>query len=180
MGLHLNLTGWVSTERNWHQDDYLNPPYVNSWYSAVWVALDDIHPDCGPFEYVPGSHKWPLLRSNKVRLFLTPEERSDANWPFLAERVVNDICEREIARRGGATKKFIAKKGDVLIWHGRLLHRGSYPAVPGMLRKTLISHYSGLSHRIDMKAFNRTPDGSVYFQFDIPLDFDPYARDVRQ
>ena len=40
MGVHLNLTNWVSTERNWHQDDYLNPPTVNSWYAAVWVALD--------------------------------------------------------------------------------------------------------------------------------------------
>lgn len=35
MGLHLNLTGWVSTTRDWHQDDYLNPPFVNSWYTAV-------------------------------------------------------------------------------------------------------------------------------------------------
>ncbi|GFE68442.1 phytanoyl-CoA dioxygenase family protein [Chroococcus sp. FPU101] len=57
MGLHLNLTGWVSTTRDWHQDDYLNPPFVNSWYAAVWMALDDIHPDSGPFEYVPGSHR---------------------------------------------------------------------------------------------------------------------------
>ena len=31
MGMHLNLTGWVSTERNWHQDDYLNPSYLNGW-----------------------------------------------------------------------------------------------------------------------------------------------------
>ena len=50
MMLHLDRPGWVSTERNWHQDDYLNPPFVNSWYAAVWIALDHIHPDSGPFE----------------------------------------------------------------------------------------------------------------------------------
>ena len=54
--MHLNLTGWVSTERNWHQDDYLNP-FINSWYGRL-VALDKISADAGPFEYVPGSHKW--------------------------------------------------------------------------------------------------------------------------
>src|SRR5215207_922902 len=31
-GLHLNLTGWVSTYRNWHQDGYLNPGYVGDAY----------------------------------------------------------------------------------------------------------------------------------------------------
>ena len=31
MILHLNFTGWVSSERNWHQDDYLNPPVINGW-----------------------------------------------------------------------------------------------------------------------------------------------------
>ena len=45
MGMHLNLTGWVSTDRDWHQDDYLNPPFINSWYTAVWFALDKISAD---------------------------------------------------------------------------------------------------------------------------------------
>ena len=54
MGIHLNLTGWKSTERNWHQDGYLNPDSNKDHYLAVWVALDDVHEDAGPFEYVPG------------------------------------------------------------------------------------------------------------------------------
>jgi len=176
MGLHLNLTGWVSTERNWHQDDYLNPPYINSWYAAVWIALDDIHEDSGPFEFVPGSHRWPLMRSHKVRMFLTPEERDHDNWPGLAERFVNDVAEEEIVKRGLKTKKFLAKKGDLLIWHGRLMHRGSYPNIPGMERKTLISHYSGISHRVDMPIVDRTSEGSAYFHLERPIDFDPYAE----
>ncbi len=174
MGLHLNLTGWVSTDRNWHQDDYLNPAYINSWYAAAWVALDDIHPDCGPFEFVPGSHKWPLMKGHKVRMYLTPEERNDVGWPAAAERFVNQLADEEIALRGAEPKKFIARKGDLLIWHGRLMHRGSYANRPGMERRTLISHYSGLSHRVDMPVVGRTSDGSAYFHFDLPLDWDPY------
>ena len=174
MGLHLNLTGWVSTDRNWHQDDYLNPPYVNSWYAAVWIALDDIHPDSGPFEYVPGSHRWPLLKSHRVRMLLDETER-EGPWPTLAERFVNDAAEREIVRRDAPRRTFLAKKGDVLIWHGRLMHRGSYANVPGMERKALISHYSGVHHRPDMPAVAHSADGSAYFVHNIPLDFDPYG-----
>jgi len=174
MGLHLNLTGWVSTERNWHQDDYLNPPYINSWYAASWIALDDISADSGPFEFVPGSHKWPLLKSHKVRMFLTPEERNHTNWSKISERYVNAIADEEISRRGMAPKQFLAKKGDLLIWHGRLMHRGSVARVQDMPRKTLIGHYSGLSHRIDMPIVQRTPEGSAYFHIDMPLGFNPY------
>ena len=34
-GLHLCLTGWVTTARNWHQDSYLNPPHVGDSYVAA-------------------------------------------------------------------------------------------------------------------------------------------------
>ena len=48
-----------------------------------------------------------------------------------------------------AITKFIAKKGDVLFWHARLMHRGSLPKNPGIDRKTAIVHYSGVNHRPD-------------------------------
>lgn len=149
MGLHLNLTDWVSTERNWHQDDYLNPPTVNSHYAAVWMALDDIHPDSGPFEFVPGSHRWPLLRREKVLARMRREDR-DENWPRRSQDFVSAAMEAERQRRGLQCKQFIAKRGDVLVWHGRLMHRGTAPATPGMERRALIAHYSGLRHRSDM------------------------------
>jgi hypothetical protein len=174
MMLHLTLTGWVSTERDWHQDDYLNPPHVNSWYAAVWMALDDIDPASGPFEYVPGSHRWPLLRGEKVRGFLTEEEISGrehgiSHWPKLSERFVTPAVETEIKRRGIPLRTFIARKGDLLIWHGRLMHRGSMPAWPGLERRALIAHYSGINHRSDMPARERDENGQAYAVFDIPL-----------
>jgi len=169
MGLHLNLTGWVTTGRHWHQDDYLNPPYVNSWYAAVWMALDDISPDCGPFEYVPGSNWWPLTRSHKVKLWMDPADREKVNWPNISEGMVSDIWDQEIAKRGAATKRFVAKRGDLLIWHGRLLHRGSEAKVPGMIRKSLIGHYSGLNHRPDLPNIEMH-NGRPYFHLPLPLD----------
>jgi hypothetical protein len=176
MLMHLNLTGWVSTERNWHQDDYLNPPWVNSWYAAVWFALGEIDPDCGPFEYVPGSHTWPLMRRDKVRGCMSEAAANEVDpvsknlvWPKTSETFVVPAVEAEIAARGVAPRSFLAQKGDVLVWHGRLLHRGSVPRVPNKLRPALIVHYSGVGHRPDMQ--NRVPDenGQLYFAAGTPL-----------
>lgn len=150
MGMHLNLTGYVSTRRQWHQDDYLNPEHVRSHYLAIWVALDDIHPDAGPFEFIRGSHRWPLMRREKVMPHLTPAERSSPHWPKTAERFVTPAIVQEISDRGSTVEQFVAKKGDVLIWHGSLMHQGSDPKNPDLFRKAFISHYTALSHRPDM------------------------------
>jgi hypothetical protein len=154
MGLHLNLTGWVSTERAWHQDDYLNPDFVNSHYAAVWIALRDISPDCGPFEFVPGSHKWPLTRRDKV-LADCPVKTTAADpaWPSKTQGWVSEIIAREIKNQDAKVERFLAKEGDVLIWHGRLAHRGSLPRVPGTPRHSMIAHYSAIEKRPDMKVW---------------------------
>lgn len=167
MMLSLALTGWVSTERTWHQDDYLNPSDVVGWYAAVWMALDEIHPDSGPFEYVPGSHRWPTLRQERVLKFLTEEEHNRRilngidNWPKLAERFVTPAVDSQIRASGLPIQSFLGRKGDVLIWHARLMHRGSTPRVSGMLRRSLITHYTSVNRRLDL---HRTQDenGSMY------------------
>jgi hypothetical protein len=176
MMLHLNLTGWVSTERDWHQDDYLNPGTVNSWYAAVWIALGDIHPDSGPFEYIPGSHRWPLLRGEKVRACMTGAERAasvgstgfDA-WPTITEKYLVPAIEAEIHARGIAPRQFLGRKGDVLIWHGRLMHRGTRPNGSDLERRALIAHYSGVTHRPDMPRRRTEKNGGVYAVFDHEL-----------
>lgn len=169
--LHLALTGWVSTERDWHQDDYLNPAFVNCHYAAVWMALDDIHPDSGPFEFIAGSHKWPLMRGELVRRYMSEEELLDIDaWPSISQTFVASIVEREIARRNAPATKFYAEKGDVLIWHGRLMHRGSAPDTPGMLRKALICHYSGVHHRPDMPHREQNENRQWFARFDHPLE----------
>lgn len=180
--LHLNLTGWVSSERNWHQDDYLNAPNVKGAYLAAWAALDDINPDSGPFEYVPGSHRWPTMSADKIRSLLHPyyanqwgsPGRDDGHWAEHSESLCARAAEDYIERRGVKPVQFLANRGDVLLWHACLLHRGSKPKVPGMLRKTLISHYSGERSRTDFPLEGRRShsSGGFYQHHDGPLNFD--------
>ncbi len=161
MAVNLALTGWQSTTRTWHQDDYLNPPYINGWYVAVWMALADIDPDCGVFEFVPGSHRWPLMRGEKIRAMLPPDKQ-DGMWPRHGEEMVTPLFDAKIAAERLPIKKFLAKKGDVLIWHARLAHRGSLPKVPGMLRPALIAHYSSITRRVEMPILRRHRTGGFY------------------
>jgi hypothetical protein len=175
MLLHLNLTGWLSTERNWHQDDYLNPPHVNGWYAAAWIALGEIRDDAGPFEYIPGSHHWPLLRQARVKQFMSPEQLASRNaagqetWPRDSEFFVVPAVEAEITARGPEIRRFTAAAGDVLIWHGRLMHRGTKATGPNAWRPALIAHYSGLNHRPDMPRRATDANGQAYALFDYPL-----------
>jgi ectoine hydroxylase-related dioxygenase (phytanoyl-CoA dioxygenase family) len=162
MAVHLNLSGWVSTERNWHQDCYLSPPSVGERYAAVWMALEDIHPDAGPFEFVPGSHLWGEITRERAWAHLTPAERADPMWPKASERFMTEAAEAEIARRGAKVERFLGRRGDVLIWHSRLLHRGSAPKVPGMQRKALIAHYSYVG-RPDFPPAVQHGDGGWFF-----------------
>jgi hypothetical protein len=174
MMLHLALTGWISTERNWHQDDYLNPPHVNSWYAAVWIPLAEIGETQGPFEYIPGSHRWPLLRQSRVKAWMSPEELAKRNpvgsetWAKDSERFVVPAIEAEITARGASIERFLANTGDLLIWHGRLMHRGSAPT-GNRWRPALIAHYSGVNHRPDMTRRARTAAGHEYLLTGIPL-----------
>jgi hypothetical protein len=175
MLLHLVLTGWVSTERNWHQDDYLNPPHVNGWYAAAWIALANIRDDAGPFEYIPGSHRWPLLRQDRVKRWMPPEDLAKRTsigterWPSDSESFVVPAVEAEIAARAPEIRRFTANAGDVLIWHGRLMHRGTKATGANAWRPTAIAHYSGLHHRPDMKRIATDANGQAYALFDHPL-----------
>jgi len=166
MMLNLCLTNWMTSHREWHQDDYLNPDFVTCWYAAVWIALGDIGPDCGPFEYIPGSHRWPLMRGEKVRALLPPEERG-ARWEKNAQRIISPAVEHELRMRRSAPVAFLAKRGDVLIWHSRLIHQGSKAKIMRTERRALIAHYSGANHRPDLGEAMRRRDanGEIYVDF---------------
>jgi hypothetical protein len=148
LGFNFTLTQFTSTERNWHQDDYLGGSEVWGHYCAVWMALGDIHPDSGPFEFIPGSHRWPGLRGERVLSYLPPGAGGwvglggqPGHWAQISESFTTPAIETEIALRGLPRQRFHGRTGDALIWHSKLMHRGSAPATPGMVRPAFIAHY---------------------------------------
>ena len=179
MLFHLALTCFVSSNRGWHQDDYLNPGFINTWYAAAWIALDTILPESGPFEYVEGSHRWPLMRGEKIKQFLTEEElnrKEDINglnqWPKYAERFVNSAIDAKVKKEKLPLVSYLPQKGDVLVWHSRLMHRGAVAQIKNTPRKSLITHYSGINHRPDMFVREQDENGHSFAVFRTPLILD--------
>ena len=156
MGLIFTLTKFLSTERGWHQDAYLDRndaiPRV-----AVWFALGSIDKSGGPFEFIPGSHQWDALDNQKINRYLKEEYRWPAahrnrvpgapGWGRIAEAFVDPAVNRHMEELGLSYKPFVANQGDVLIWYGRLMHRGSPPSEPGTVRPAIIGHYAPIFER---------------------------------
>ncbi|GED23436.1 phytanoyl-CoA dioxygenase family protein [Halomonas halmophila] len=170
MGLIFALTGFKSTQRGWHQDSYLDHDEAMP-RCATWVALGDVTKECGPFEFVPKSNQWQALSNKKINKYLKEDyhwpkaHRESVNnaprWGRLAESFVDDAVFSKIERDNCEVKQFLASKGDVLIWYGRLMHRGMPPEDPSSTRPGLIGHYAPLGEK-GRGFFQKRSDKSHY------------------
>jgi phytanoyl-CoA hydroxylase len=103
---------------------------------ASWVALEDVQPQSGPFQFIPGSHRLPEL------LLYGTDKANSGNYEEYG-RILNttlQMCEE----RGLKIENFMAKKGDVLIWHADLMHGGAPIQDPRRTRKSLVAHFMPL------------------------------------
>jgi len=90
---------------------------------AAWMALEDVDEENGCLRVVPGSHKLPLLC------------REDADTSVSFTGVQSEMPEEM------ASIPILMKAGDVLFFHGLLIH-GSLPNTSkDRFRTTLIGHY---------------------------------------
>ncbi|MGJ8563067.1 MAG: phytanoyl-CoA dioxygenase family protein [Alphaproteobacteria bacterium] len=108
----------------WHQDEFFIPTRDMS-LAGVWIALDDARTDNGGLWVHPGSHKhktlWPMKSHGDAR-FDNSQEAYD--FPY----------ERE----GGIPLD--ADAGDVVIFHGYLLHRSLNNTRTEGYRRALVNH----------------------------------------
>lgn len=134
--LHADITYSVSTQLDWHQDDVYSDDSSLDGYFGVWVALEDIHPNSGPISFIPGSHLWDLDLAK-----VSPAEVKQEYLPLFNKQRLQYYVD-QISNRNSTEEFFIGKKGDILIWNGRLVHKGSTPLDKNLTRMSLIGHYS--------------------------------------
>ena len=156
MGLIFTLSGFKSTKRGWHQDAYLDDD-SSVPRLASWIACGDVDTDCGPFQYIPGSHRWQALSNKKINQYLkydyqwphghVSRQTGELGWGRISEAFIDPAVFRKIKSEGHEVHEFTAQKGDVLLWYGRLMHRGSPARVQGKLRPGIIGHYAPLFER---------------------------------
>lgn len=164
VALHSSRTYGTSTTMGWHHDSALNNEIAAENYIGVWVALEDVTPESGPFELIVGSHKWDLDFAKLYAIGENPYEGTYGSYEYLLD---------EIEKRNGETFTFLAKRGDVLIWHGRLVHRGTIPENKDKTRMSIIGHYcNNYAH----KDVNEAQPNADKIYYDMEGDTVRYAR----
>ncbi len=126
-----------STQQPLHSD-FVHFGTVPAFHlAAAWVALEDIHPDSGPIQVVPGSHRWPEFVYSQLGLPIARSLGDVArHYRAYEQWVLSDL-----KARNAETISPRLKKGDAIIWLANLLH-GSPDCVNVKLsRKSQVTHY---------------------------------------
>ncbi|MEB3157818.1 MAG: phytanoyl-CoA dioxygenase family protein [Cyanobacteriota bacterium] len=157
-----SLTFWKSSEQPIHQDfSYVHHHRKLGELAAAWIPLEDIHPDSGPLVYYKGSHR--------------PDQLGFFDWgegSILASReadheVFNAYTHhlrRLVEQNALQPSIFLPKRGDLLIWHGALIHGGTPMRNPAITRRSFVCHYTTVASHKKAQAF-RVAEG---FSFDSP------------
>lgn len=119
-----------------HSDSIHMTTYPLGYLIAVWIALEDVTHENGPLFYYPGSHKLPYLLNNDFNEGSTLLTLGKKDYPDY-----EDVLEELVATNHYEKKEFLAKKGDVLIWHANLVHGGAPILNKALTRKSMVIHY---------------------------------------
>jgi ectoine hydroxylase len=126
----------TGSQQRAHSDSIHMTTFPPGHLVAIWIALEDIHEDQGPLFYYPGSHKYPYL--------LKPQYPSGDNQFLIGEYSYNayeKAVSQTLQKHQAEKKHFLARKGDILIWHANLLHGGESIKREGATRKSMVVHY---------------------------------------
>jgi phytanoyl-CoA hydroxylase len=110
--------------------------------AGVYVALEDTQLDAGPVGLFPGSHA--------INLAPAPPGENPEECHYR--------LERSCSRSGIDRRLLQLDKGDVVVWHGCLVHGGTDPITTGASRLSLLAHFAPMSaYRFDHRAPEETP-----------------------
>jgi ectoine hydroxylase-related dioxygenase (phytanoyl-CoA dioxygenase family) len=123
----------VGTEKRAHSDSAHFSSVPERFMCAVWVAFEDVREDGGPLFYYPGSHRLPILTNEHLGLGAPVDdagyERFENAWEAIA------------AAEGLERRRFLARRGQAVIWLANLLHGGEAIRDPSTTRHSQATHY---------------------------------------
>ena len=134
--LFQSINFFTGSQQRTHSDFVHMSTFPKGNLIAVWIALEDMCEDNGPLHYYPGSHKLPCI--------LNKDYQNDGTKFMVGDKTYDkyeDEVERVLQKSDLKKEKFVAKKGDALIWHSNLLHGGEEVLNPKLTRKSMVFHY---------------------------------------
>lgn len=124
------------SEQHTHSDSIHMTTFPLGGLLGAWIALEDITMDNGPLHYYPKSHTLPYYLNSDYEnegsaLFIG--NKSYASYEkMIAEKILEHRMKKEI---------FLAKKGDLFIWHANLFHGGESHKNKNLTRRSIVFHY---------------------------------------
>jgi hypothetical protein len=120
-----------SSEQDNHVDAIYMMPRTPGKLVAIWIALEQIDMTAGPLRLYPKSHLIPPYVFRHGGRYAVPEEMEQwSGWIHDAAR-----------QRGLQPLSVPASAGDLIIWHGDLLHGADSVVDPTLTRKSVVGHY---------------------------------------
>jgi len=134
--LFQSLNFITGSQQGAHSDAISMTTFPHGNLIAIWVALEDTTMENGPLFYYPNSHRLPYVMNsdfdnNSSKFFLGKKSYQD-----YLNKIQDNINKHKLEK-----KYFLAKKGDVLIWHHNLIHGGEKVTNPKLTRKSMVFHY---------------------------------------
>jgi len=123
------------SEQALHQDMAVFHVWPRNWLVGAWIALEEVGPDAGPLVFHSGSHRAPMF-PGFAAYPQTNLRTSDEATAAAYEAWIADAASRYERR------EFLARRGQVLLWHGMLFHGGVPVRRAGSTRKSMVLHYT--------------------------------------
>jgi ectoine hydroxylase-related dioxygenase (phytanoyl-CoA dioxygenase family) len=125
----------VGSEQALHQDMAVFHIYPHNYLLGAWIACEDIGAESGPLVVYPGSHRaefFPGFTAYPQTNLRTADAETTRTYQDYVDAVARHFERRE----------FVARKGQVLLWHGMLIHGGAPIQNRSRSRKSMVLHYS--------------------------------------
>jgi len=119
-----------------HSDSIHMTTYPLGYLIAVWIALEDTNMDNGPLFYYPGSHRLPYLLNEDFNTGATSLQVGRKDYVDYEDLIDVVLLEKQLEK-----EVFLAKKGDIFIWHANLIHGGLPVRNAELTRKSMVIHY---------------------------------------
>lgn len=123
------------TQQRAHSDTIHFSSLPARFMCGAWVALEDITEENGPVFYYPGSHRLPEYNFAHIKESANVCSYNNEYPEY------EDFIEKIAETNSFEKKKFLAKKGDLLIWSSNIIHGGSPVIKEGSTRWSQVTHY---------------------------------------
>lgn len=135
-----SLTFWNATPQPMHKDSaYVQIEPNPLAMAAAWLALEDVRPGTGELEFYAGSHRAPDYMFGGVSKWMEGFATEHQRFP----QSLHEDAEKYGHTRGS----FLARKGDVLVWHADLAHCNAQATRPGATRRSMVTYFAPASQQ---------------------------------